>query len=38
MWMAETKGLYKEAGLEVTFRIFPSGTTASRPSRPARAT
>lgn len=28
MWMADAKGIYKEAGLDVQFRIFPSGTTA----------
>lgn len=28
MWMADAKGIYKAAGLDVQFRIFPSGTTA----------
>ena len=28
IWMAIEKGFYKEAGLDVTYRLFPSGTTA----------
>ena len=28
IWMALDKGFYKEEGLEVTYRLFPSGTTA----------
>lgn len=28
IWMAFEKGFYKEAGLDVTYRLFPSGTTA----------
>jgi NitT/TauT family transport system substrate-binding protein len=28
VWMAIEKGFYKEEGLEVTYRLFPSGTTA----------
>jgi NitT/TauT family transport system substrate-binding protein len=28
IWMAIEKGLYREAGLDVTYRLFPSGTTA----------
>ncbi len=27
-WMAEAKGLFKAEGLDVQFRLFPSGTTA----------
>jgi ABC-type nitrate/sulfonate/bicarbonate transport system substrate-binding protein len=27
-WMADAKGFYKEEGLDVEFRLFPSGTTA----------
>lgn len=28
IWMALEKGLYKAEGLDVTYRLFPSGTTA----------
>lgn len=28
IWMAIEKGFYKDAGLDVTYRLFPSGTTA----------
>jgi NitT/TauT family transport system substrate-binding protein len=28
IWMAEAKGFYKEEGLELNYRLFPSGTTA----------
>ena len=28
VWMAFEKGLYKEENLDVTYRLFPSGTTA----------
>jgi NitT/TauT family transport system substrate-binding protein len=28
VWMAIEKGFYKDEGLEVTYRLFPSGTTA----------
>jgi ABC-type nitrate/sulfonate/bicarbonate transport system substrate-binding protein len=28
MWVAEAQGLFKEVGLEVKIRLFPSGTTA----------
>ena len=28
IWMADTKGFYKAEGLDITFRDFPSGTTA----------
>jgi ABC-type nitrate/sulfonate/bicarbonate transport system substrate-binding protein len=28
IWMAFDKGLYKQEGLDVTYRLFPSGTTA----------
>lgn len=28
IWMAITKGFYKDEGLDVTYRLFPSGTTA----------
>src|SRR5215475_15155102 len=28
IWMAFEKGLYQEEGLDVTYRLFPSGTTA----------
>ena len=28
IWMAFEKGFYKEEGLDVTYRLFPSGTTA----------
>jgi ABC-type nitrate/sulfonate/bicarbonate transport system substrate-binding protein len=28
VWMALEKGLYKAEGLDVTYRLFPSGTTA----------
>src|SRR5882724_11710679 len=28
IWMAMEKGFYKEEGLDVTYRLFPSGTTA----------
>jgi ABC-type nitrate/sulfonate/bicarbonate transport system substrate-binding protein len=28
VWMAIEKGFYKEEGLDVTYRLFPSGTTA----------
>lgn len=28
LWMAEAKGLFKAEGLDVQFRLFPSGTTA----------
>lgn len=28
IWMAIEKGFYKEVGLDVTYRLFPSGTTA----------
>jgi NitT/TauT family transport system substrate-binding protein len=28
IWMAIDKGLYREEGLDVTYRLFPSGTTA----------
>jgi len=28
LWMAEAKGLFKAEGLDVTIRLFPSGTTA----------
>jgi ABC-type nitrate/sulfonate/bicarbonate transport system substrate-binding protein len=28
IWMALDKGFYKEEGLDVTYRLFPSGTTA----------
>jgi ABC-type nitrate/sulfonate/bicarbonate transport system substrate-binding protein len=28
VWMAFQKGYYKEEGLDVTYRLFPSGTTA----------
>jgi len=28
VWMAMEKGFYKEEGLDVTYRLFPSGTTA----------
>jgi ABC-type nitrate/sulfonate/bicarbonate transport system substrate-binding protein len=28
LWMADAKGFYKEEGLDVQFRMFPSGTTS----------
>ena len=28
IWMALDKGFYKQEGLDVTYRLFPSGTTA----------
>ena len=28
IWMADSKGFFKAEGLDVTFRMFPSGTTA----------
>ena len=28
IWMAFEKGLYQQEGLDVTYRLFPSGTTA----------
>jgi ABC-type nitrate/sulfonate/bicarbonate transport system substrate-binding protein len=28
LWIAEAKGLFREQGLDVTIRLFPSGTTA----------
>ena len=28
VWMALEKGFYKDEGLDVTYRLFPSGTTA----------
>jgi NitT/TauT family transport system substrate-binding protein len=28
VWMAMEKGFYKDEGLDVTYRLFPSGTTA----------
>ena len=28
IWMALEKGLYQQEGLDVTYRLFPSGTTA----------
>ena len=28
VWMAQAKGFYKDEGLDVTLRIFPSGVTA----------
>ena len=28
VWMAFAKGFYKQEGLDVTYRLFPSGTTA----------
>src|SRR5215213_10544201 len=28
VWMAFEKGFYKDEGLDVTYRLFPSGTTA----------
>lgn len=28
IWMADARGFFKEEGLDVTFRLFPSGTTA----------
>jgi ABC-type nitrate/sulfonate/bicarbonate transport system substrate-binding protein len=28
IWMAFEKGFYKEEGLDITYRLFPSGTTA----------
>lgn len=28
VWMALAKGFYKDEGLDVTYRLFPSGTTA----------
>jgi ABC-type nitrate/sulfonate/bicarbonate transport system substrate-binding protein len=28
LWMAEAKGVFKDEGLDVTVRLFPSGTTA----------
>lgn len=28
VWMALNKGFYKQEGLDVTYRLFPSGTTA----------
>ena len=28
IWMALDKGFYKDEGLDVTYRLFPSGTTA----------
>src|ERR1700726_4417614 len=28
VWMAIERGFYKEEGLDVTYRLFPSGTTA----------
>jgi ABC-type nitrate/sulfonate/bicarbonate transport system substrate-binding protein len=28
VWMAFEKGFYKEEGLDITYRLFPSGTTA----------
>lgn len=28
VWMADAKGFFKDEGLELTFRLFPSGTTA----------
>ena len=37
IWMAIEKGFYKEEGLDLTYRLFPSGTTRSRASRPGRA-
>ena len=28
IWMAIEKGFYKDEGLDITYRLFPSGTTA----------
>ena len=28
LWMASEKGFYRDEGLDVTYRLFPSGTTA----------
>src|SRR5918999_843988 len=28
VWMADVNGFYKEEGLDIEFRLFPSGTTA----------
>ena len=28
IWMALEKGLYTQEGLDITYRLFPSGTTA----------
>jgi len=28
VWMAFDKGFYKDEGLDITYRLFPSGTTA----------
>ena len=28
IWMAIEKGFYRDAGLDLTYRLFPSGTTA----------
>jgi ABC-type nitrate/sulfonate/bicarbonate transport system substrate-binding protein len=28
VWMADERGFFKEEGLNITFRLFPSGTTA----------
>ncbi|MGB8044580.1 MAG: ABC transporter substrate-binding protein, partial [Pseudolabrys sp.] len=28
IWMAIEKGFYQQEGLDVTYRLFPSGTTA----------
>jgi ABC-type nitrate/sulfonate/bicarbonate transport system substrate-binding protein len=28
IWMASEKGLYQQEGLDITYRLFPSGTTA----------
>src|ERR1700686_929163 len=28
IWMAFEKGFYQQEGLDVTYRLFPSGTTA----------
>ena len=28
IWMADAKGFFRAEGLDVTFRMFPSGTTA----------
>jgi ABC-type nitrate/sulfonate/bicarbonate transport system substrate-binding protein len=32
VWMADAMGFYKEEGLDVQFRLFPSGTTSRAPS------
>ena len=31
IWMALEKGFYKDEGLDVTYRLFPSGTTVFLP-------